>query len=186
MFADVPRGPFAYVATSSSGKYYFEMLPPQWESGVRKNDGFGIAYQLLRDGTNKEMWRTDGWYSLEVFLSEDGSHLVRVESEILGHEPSCNDLAVAFYENGKLLKQYSTADLVRDKTKVVATVSYYRWQASDVDRRQEMVSGVKVKDELAEPRLLWWEKTFRLKTCDGIVYVFDITTGNIKKDSGNQ
>jgi hypothetical protein len=190
MLADVPAAPFAYVATSPSGKFYFEMVPPQWENGALKNNGFGVACRLLRDGSNKEMWRTDNWYSFEVFLSEDGNYLVRMEPSILGHEPSKDDLAIAFYKNGSLLKQYSTADLVKDKTKVVATVSYYRWQASDVEREKKIASGANIKDELAEPRLLWMDNTFRLKTCDDIVYVFDIATGNIKSSNpvtaGNQ
>ena len=62
--ADTPVAPFAFVAPSLSGMYFFEMIPPQWNSskdGLLDN-GRGVAYQLLRDGSQKELWRTDGWY----------------------------------------------------------------------------------------------------------------------------
>ena len=92
-----------------------------------------------------------------------------------GTEPKKEDMAVAFYREGKLLKQYSTADLVKDKSKVLASISHYRWLARDVDR---MAEGKRDPD--AELRIIG-VNTFRLKTCDAITYEFDLTTGEIKK-----
>jgi hypothetical protein len=179
--ADTPVAPFAFVAPSWSGMYYFEMIPPQWNAakdGLLDN-GHGVAYQLLRDGSRKELWRTAGWYSGRVFLAEGGVFLVRLEPVIDGHHVSQGDLALAFYKNGVLMKQYSTADLVRNPEKVVSTVSHYYWLASDVQRVRSEGTGGKDLDADAEPRLLL-NSTFRIKTCDGLVHVFDVTSGNLK------
>ena len=167
--ADMPMGAFSYVATSPSGMCYFEMIPPHVSNGMRK-EASGTAYQLSRDGLSIELWHTNGWYSSKVFLSESGHYLVRMGPWNLGQEPSKNDLALAFYKDGNLLKQYSTADLVKDKNKIVKSDSHYAWLASDVQRENYGET---------EPRLLW-DNTFHLKTCDGIVYSFDIKTGSIQ------
>ena len=84
-----------------------------------------------------------------------------------GHEPKKGDLAVAFYKNGKLLKEYSVIDLVEDKNKVIATVSHYFWLDRELGSEAE--------------RKLDWNNVFYLKTIDGIIYQFDATTGEIKK-----
>ena len=89
-----------------------------------QENGLGIAYRVRQDGTDEELWRTEGWYSFEVYLSFDGNYLVAMGPWSEGREPKKEDLAVAFYAKGKLLKQYSTTDLVRDKRKVVQSVSH--------------------------------------------------------------
>jgi hypothetical protein len=172
LFADSPAPPVPYVAVAPRGAAYFKMIP---RPGGKWEDGFGIAYRLRQDGSDEELWRTDGWYSFEVFLSYDGDYLVAMGPWNAGHEPGKEDMAVAFYRRGKLLRQYSTADLVKDKSKVRASVSHYMWLARDVGRFPEAK-----KDTEAELRI-FCDNTFRLKTCDGIVYEFDMTTGEIKK-----
>jgi hypothetical protein len=171
LWADSPAPPVPYVAVAQRGTAYFKMIPREGKWG----DGSGIAYRLRRDGSDEELWRTEGWYSFEVFLSYDGDYLVAMGPWSIGHEPSKEDLAVAFYRKGKLLRQYSTADLVKDKSKVSASVSHYMWLARDVERFPDSK-----EDPEAELRVSW-DNTFRLKTCDGIVYEFDMTTGEIKK-----
>lgn len=172
LFADSPAQPSPYVAIASHGAIYFKMIPRhegEW------GDGFGIAYRLRPDGSDEELWRTDGWYSFEVFLSDDGEYLVAMGPWSIGQEPSKEDLAVAFYHRGKLLRQYSTADLVKDKSKVLASVSHYKWLARDIERYTDAK-----KDPESELRISW-DNVFHLKTCDEIVYEFDVTTGKIKK-----
>jgi TonB family protein len=92
-----------------------------------------------------------------------------------GNEPSKEDLAVAFYDNGKLLEEYSTLDLVEDKTKVQSSVSHYVWLADQVEARRP---GVSPRIPEPHPELDYANK-FRLKTCDGISYTFDASTGKI-------
>jgi hypothetical protein len=174
LLADSPAPQVPYVAVAPRGAAYFKMIPREAKWG----DGFGIAYRLRRDGSDEELWRTDGWYSFEVFLSYDGDYLVAMGPWSIGHEPSKEDLAVAFYRRGKLLRQYSTADLVKDKSKVRASVSHYMWLARDIERFPE------TKKDPESELSVSWDNTFRLKTCDGIVYEFDMTTGEIKKKKG--
>ena len=84
-----------------------------------------------------------------------------------GSEPKKQDLAVAFYRQGKLIKQYSTADLVKDKSKVRKSLSHYMWLARDA----ELMKSYSERDPEAELRV-FPNNTFRLKTCDGLVYFF--------------
>jgi hypothetical protein len=172
LWADMPAPQIPYVTAAPGGEAYFKMIPsPDGKWG----DGFGIAYRLREDGTDVELWRTKGWYSHEVFLSVDGEYLVVMGPWNRGHSPNPEDLAVAFYRRGTLLRQYSTAQLVKDGSKVFTTASHYRWLARDLERYTKVK-----KDPESELRIIW-KNTFRLKTCDGILYDFDITTGEIIK-----
>ncbi len=165
--ADSPKPPFPFIVTAADGTFFFKMLPGP--SGA----GLGIACRLLQDGSSEELWRTEGWYSFEVFLSREATFLVAMGPWNDGQEPKKEDLAVSFFHQGKLLKRYSTLDLVKDKSKVKASKSHYRWLARDL----EEIPG---QDPEARPRLCG-DGTFRLKTCDGILYVFDLSTGEIRK-----
>lgn len=172
LWADQPAPQVPYVSAAPRGEAYFKMVPsPDGKWG----DGYGIAYRLRKDGSDEELWRTKGWYSFEVFLSPDGEYLVAMGPWNVGRAPSPGDLAVAFYRRGKLLQQYSTADLVKDGGKVLQSASHYMWLARDLERYAKAE-----KDPESELRIVW-KNIFRLKTCDGILYDFDITTGEIKK-----
>ena len=61
------------------------------------SDGFGIAYRIRDNGSDVELWRTAGWYSTEVFLSNDGDYLAVIGPWNGGSEPKKKDFAVAFY-----------------------------------------------------------------------------------------
>lgn len=178
---DTPAPEYSYVATSWSGMCYFIMIQPSSLDGSQVDagsKGCGIAYRLLSDGASKELWRTAGWYSPWVFLSEDGHYLVRMGAWHEGQELSQKDLAVAFYRDGVLLKEFSTADLVKDQTKIVKSVSHYKWLAVDVERSHRIFGEAKIS-EVVKPALSL-DGTFRLETCDGIIYTFDATTGEIR------
>lgn len=173
--ADTPAPPFAYIATSYQGDYYFLMLPKPDES-VRYDNGSGVAYKVEVDGSAKELWRVDGWYSFKVYLSLDGRYLVRMGPWNGGSEPKSDHLAVAFYKEGKLIRKYSTAELVKNRSKVQASVSHYFWLARD-DFQKQSEGKIDATDEPA----LGWDGIFRLKTIDGISYRFDVTSGEIIK-----
>jgi len=138
---------------------------------VTDREAFGAAYRIDDDGNFTELWKTSGWYSFEVFLSADGKYLVRMGSFGVGKQPEKKDLGIAFYKNGKLLKAYSTADLVKDNRKVVQTASHYMWLARDNYEKPDPDAKLTLE----------WENVFRLKTIDGIAYQFDATTGQIKE-----
>jgi hypothetical protein len=178
--ADSPAPPTPRVMVSASGRYFFSILPPHWnDKGQITRQPLGTAYELQDNGSFRTLWRVTGWYAFQCFLSDDGRYLVRMGDWAFGHEPSKEDLAVAFYDRGKLLREYSTAELVKDKTKVVTTVSHYFWLASEAAR-----FGPGRDEKHYEPPPTLDDDKFLLKTCDGIEYRFDVTTGKIEQTKG--
>jgi len=155
----------------------FFLMIPDGNDGP-KGIGHGVAYQLSWGGEMKEMWKVDGWYSHEVFLSIDGHYLVRMGTWNFGQGVKPGDLAVAFYEDGRLLRSYSTADLVKDPTKVIVTSSHYFWLARDDRQGLARLSQAELS-----PRLDDDSRSFTLSTVDGVKYWFDIATGRITKTS---
>ena len=174
--ADSPAPERPRATTSQSGRIVFTMIPAKWDfrdgKRVQACDPFGICYSLTDEGKLVEKWKVSGWYSFEVFLSEDGRYLIRMGPWNRGRKPKADDLAVAFYQDGKLLKKYSTADLVRRPEAILASTSHYEWLA----RARSAIRGEIDPD--AELRLDG-DKVFHLKTCDLIKYQFDVTTGKI-------
>lgn len=158
--ADTPAPPRDYIKETENGKYVFVMLAPperwsQKDPAIRKTYKESGLYS--NDGSSKPLW-TVYWYSFEVYPSSDGKHIVR-----MGPWASSTDqLALAFYENGKDLKQYFIKDLVRDELKLRYTVSHFFWK-----------SDLKFNDK---------EDTISLKTTDGQSYLFSVKTGEIIKD----
>lgn len=159
--ADSPAIPTPMITASEDGRYAFILTPgpEDW----RGDKSSGIAYEVTHSGELREIWRTQGWYSFQTFLAADGRHLVRMGPWNEGDKPSESDIAVAFYRDGKLLKSYSTAALVRDRSRVITSVSHYRWLA----------------EYPATPRL-GWSGDFFLTAIDGMEYRFDVTSGEIK------
>ncbi len=176
VLADRPLPDQRYVKTSQGGEFVFTMVPAKREFRDKKwviaRDAFGICYSLTVEGELVEAWRVKGWFSPEIYLSDDGKHLIRMGPWSKGHEPEASDLAVAFYQNGKLLKTYSTADLVRRPGTILASVNHYEWLARARDaERGESNPDSKLRLE--------GNRVFHLKTCDLIKYQFDVTTGEI-------
>ncbi|MBL8514415.1 MAG: hypothetical protein JNJ55_10525 [Betaproteobacteria bacterium] len=169
--ADQERAPRQRVFASTEGHVAFAMLPPPYDekTGLYKPGGRGIAYALQKDGSFKVLYRTEGWYATEVFLSPDGKYLVRLGPWSRGRAPAKDHLAIAFYRDGKLLKQYSTLEMLKDPTKARASVSHYFWRPDE--------AGDGPKPELAD-----WDLSFSLQTVDGWEYVFDLKTGGIKRE----
>jgi hypothetical protein len=168
--------PFPYIVTSPYSQCFFKMIPADIN-----REAFGAAYSLDENGNFKELWKTSGWYSYEVYLSYDGQYLVRMGQTSHSHEPKKQDLAVAFYKNGKLLKEYSVIDLVKDKSKIQPMDVYYAWLARS-DIRNILAAAEMNNIEDPENKLrLDNQNIFHLKTIDEIIYQFDATTGEIKK-----
>ena len=72
------------------------------------------------------------WYSPRIYLSCSAWRNGRSETTVVrlgpwadGHRANKADLAVAFYLNGKLLKQYSTLDIAGTPSNVSGSVSHY-------------------------------------------------------------
>ena len=168
---DTPATPLPYVTSSREGRYFFRMMPRNGGTD-QKHDGYGIAFRVQFDGSDREVWRTEGWFSFQVFLSDDGHSLVALGPWGYGREPKQDDLAVAFYYEGKLIREYSTDELVDDHTAVLASTSHYFWLARDRLHFSDTSAGEH------EPRFTRPDR-FQLKTIDGITYIFRTETGEI-------
>lgn len=160
----VPR---AFTSEYGTG-VVFTMMPAKYGNDHKIiREALGIAYKMDEEGRLKELYRTKGWYSYEVSISMDGRYLVRLEKGPVGDGPSKDQLALAFYKDGKLLKEYSTEEMIKDKSKVLQTTSHYFWTpfptATEADRPH-----IDNKD------------VFSINTIDGWTYKFDVTTGKIK------
>jgi len=155
ILADVIAPNKRWKTTSSNGQYFIEMIPKS-EYG---EEGEGI---VMRYNSDKILWRVD-WFSRLVVLCNDGIHLVRF-GPWARDKRKLSDLAIAFYEKDKLLKEYLVRDLIRNRTKLEETKSHYFWQANKSSIPQGFSSD---------------NKTYTLVTLDGIAYKFDVATGYI-------
>lgn len=142
-FADSIAAPYTYVTKSKNGKYYFEMKPIQ---GDIMFAGRGTCYKIISGSKRQKLWNTGNWYAYTTYLSNNGRFLVRMGNWAIGSELSDTDLAVAFYKNGKLMKMYSTKELVHDASYVKYTVSHYFWEKGaavfDADKSQLTLSTI--------------------------------------------
>lgn len=177
--ADTPSWPVPLVFTNDSGSnVVFAMNPPLYGPDDKiTREAFGIAYRLGTDGKFTEIYRTDGWYSFRVFVSQDGHYLIQMGPWNEGDHPEKTHLAVAFHKDGKLLKSYSTADLIKDPSKIEATTSHYRWLAPARHRPARLMIDVDPRDLKLH---LSYDNVFTLHTIDDLTYEFDATTGTIK------
>jgi hypothetical protein len=171
--------PLAFA--SDFGSSIFTMAQRQYGEDSKLKKALGVAYLVQWDGSLKELYRTEGWYSSEVYISRDGQYLVRMGDIGFGSKPRKDDLAVAFYHNGKLLKEYSTADLITDHSKIIATdygeYKAYYWRYLGPRKMNGEITEV----DLFKYRLqLDKNNIFKLYTIDGWTYIFDATKGVIK------
>jgi hypothetical protein len=157
-FADEEIASHPYLIQSINGKYYFKMVPTKGKYiGDRK--GIGYAYEISADSCDKILWKVSDWYSFKTFLSHDGVYLIRLGNWPRGNKPSKEDLAIAFYKNGKLLKPYSTLEIITDENNIGKTKSHYKYMKGDAGFIQP------------------YEYKFEITTIDNYVYVFNAKTG---------
>ena len=124
--ADEPRPNETIVASGDDGSCYAKSIPADFTS----QRGTTTIYNVEK---SKDVpTATYNWYSLRIHLScniwrngRSETTVVRVGPWNDGHRANKNDLAIAFYLNGKLLKKYSTLDISGKPTNVSGSVSHY-------------------------------------------------------------
>lgn len=158
VMADSEAPPGDYTKETENGKYIFVMLTPDRKGWSSKNAEIRKVYRYSglynKNDSYEPLWKVY-WYSFSVYPSSDGKHIVRIGP----WAQSTSDLAIAFYEDGKQLKQYAISELVKDTSQLRHTVSHFFWQ-----------SALEYNDE---------EGTVFLKTIDGHSYTFSVKTGEI-------
>jgi len=179
VFADQEQSQVPYITITKGGRCFF-LMKSDPNNIWNREKGTGICYEVTNNGEFKELWRTEGWYSFKTFLASgvdsnerpkrEHQYLVRLGNWPRGRKLSAENIGVAFYKDGKLLKLYSTADLIRDESAIYPTVSHYKYL-----------------NDKYEPTLEYQYLTggwiFKLVTIDGINYQFDATTGQIIEPS---
>lgn len=164
-FADTVMPPQDYVIEVGDGEFVFVMLANP-HGRFRSGQG-GLRVEEIRahysqsglyraDDPRTPLW-TVNWHSSHVYITADGRYLVRP-----GPWPThynFGEIAVAFYEEGRLLESYSVSDLVKNPFTLPQSVSHYRW-------RQEM----DFREERAQ---------LFVRTMHGERYLFDVTTGEV-------
>lgn len=156
--ADLVGPPVPYVINSADGSHYFKMVPyPRdvWN----KAKATGTLYKV-RSGKDKVIYRVSGWYSFQVFISNNGKYLIRMGDWPSG-TPTADHLAVAFYVDGQQKKSWSTLDLLKNPDMVPRSISHYRWL------------------EKADSSYILTEM-FSVDTVEKVRITFDITNGEIK------
>jgi hypothetical protein len=157
--ADEVRAAYPYITASVDGRYYFKMLPDKDKPYMTDTSGSGTMYEVSATGPDKPLWSVSGWYAFSTHVSYDGKYLVRMGNWPPG-EPSSKHLAIAFYDGGKLVKSYSTLEILKDPKNVPISVSHYEY----------------LKDVIGfDP----YTHKFTIKTVENIEYTFDVTNGGI-------
>jgi len=172
--------PYGYTKPTADGAHVFVMLaapgwldklPEKYRSESRRlADTYRRSGLYPKDGTTP-LWTVD-WYAFRVYPLSDGVHLVRMYSEstqtahyISSRLPKAEEerqlaaLAVGFYANGQLLREYRVHDLVTDPADLKHSVKHVLWIAGEALDR----TGTK----------------FVLNTQDQNQIVFDARTGEI-------
>lgn len=162
----VPQSPpiVPWVKSTENRVFLFKMVPAKWrkegEELVVEREAFGVAYEVDFEGELHELWHTKGWYCYEGYLSEDGRYFVRMGGWAFDHKEH-TDLAIAFYDRGKLLKKYEVRDLIKHPDRLRGIPNY--------DWRPEIQS---------EPNGIR-DRAFHFVMIDKTAYRFDYQTGKI-------
>lgn len=146
------------MKSSAGGRYYFKMIP---HTPYDRKKGSGILYAVRSKGADKILWRVKGWYASRVYISYNGLYLVRLGNWQRGHAPSHKHIGIAFYKKGKLMRKYSTKDLIKNFSAVQPSVSHYQFLKQVIG----FESGFSYR--------------FKIRTIDNIEYTFNVSTGEI-------
>lgn len=160
-YADKPAPQIDYMINTENGEYVFVMLAVDESYADTDEDIRSLySYSGLYDvADNQEPVWTINWYAFEVDLSSDGQYLVRRGPWADTHDYS--DLALAFYENGELLKSFEVVNLVAEPEKLSHSVSHYMW--------------------LDEKQFDHEKMELFVRTINGEEFMFDVTTGDVMK-----
>ena len=147
--------------TTCHGDRYAKCIP----SELVGTNGITKIYRVGKDQDVLEA--TYNWYSMQTYLSgaSEKTSVVRVGPSNRGRYATTNSLALAFYYDGRLLKTYSTLDIVGRND-----VVYDYWCES---------IGYGYIISASSKYLIYG---FTLKAHDGRTLCFDVKTGELVRD----
>ncbi len=146
------------VRSSEYGAYYARSIPLA-DYGV---EGVTRVYHVEAD--EDTFLYEYPWYAAEMYLggSGDGT-LVRFGPWARGREPSEDHLAIGFYRDGKVVREYSTLEIANLGSGVSESVSHYevfgerrgfRWNGDDVFYEVMGVDDVLLRFDLENGELV--------------------------------
>ncbi len=173
LHADSEAGnwPFVVAATTDGttahGGYYARCIPTK-SFGT---NGVTTVYRVEKE--QDVPVHTYDWYSAHIYMSGANRKvsIIRFGPWNMGHQAGPNDLALALYYDGQLLKSYSTLDIVGRHGNVETSVSHYRWY--------KRIIGY---GHYALPPSAQTIYGFGIETLDGRNLCFNVTTGELLKD----
>jgi hypothetical protein len=115
--------PTPMVFASPSGWAYFKLVPSR-DFDEKKSQGY--LYRVA-DGEDVLIYRSDGWFSFNVLVSNDGTYIARRGPWPQSNSPPETTPAVVFYVDGKKVRTYYVSDLVYDKSSLRHSISHYNW-----------------------------------------------------------
>jgi len=176
--ADSPVPPMPWKITLEDGSKIFHMTPRGQESAEQLKSGLYYAGDPPENiyYVDEHLHEFDSYLHENSIISSDGIYFVHTpwarsttggmlvdERGNIAENPNADLIgrAVAFYKNGSLMKSYSVGDLLKDMRKAQFSVSHVMWE--DIGKRNFN----------AETNVL------TVTTYDDLIYLFDITTGDI-------
>jgi hypothetical protein len=158
------------------GNVFFLMVPQQKDASSNViSEPHGIAYRVYGETNYVELYRTKGWYSKTVLISNSGEYLVRIENptawtaDMLKPE----DKGLVFYANGRPYKEYTIAMLVKDKSRLVSRMGGLAWTA-------DLRDGISALDVARLAPMIDESHKVHVWTVDKLHYTFDLQTGSIE------
>jgi hypothetical protein len=166
-----PNWTFVAAATTDGTTWHGDRYAKCIPTGMRGTDGVTKIYRVEKDKDVLE--HAYDWYAIHVYISgaSEKTSVVRFGPWSQGHQASSNDLALAFYYDGRLLKSYSTLDIVGRPDNVSSSISHYGWC--------QRIGGYDWIVSASSPTLIWG---FTLKTQDGRTLCFSVKTGELVRD----
>ncbi|MBS1797600.1 MAG: hypothetical protein JSS81_27500 [Acidobacteria bacterium] len=181
VFADQEAGPFPYKAVTADRKYIFVVTDPK--CGLCGIDGdYKQSGMYRNDGSTAPLWTVD-WMN-RIFLPNDGRHVVRL-GRWARYSATYREELFTFVEEGRVLKTYTTVELVDFPYLLPHSVSHYGVFYGPMDPDQPGDGAVVKYDNGAGYPVNSGatfdnqQNTLRIETHNGDTYLFDLNTGAI-------
>lgn len=155
--ADQEASNWPVVRSSEYGRYYAKSIPLA-DYGV---EGVTRVYHV---GAEEDTFLYEyPWYAAEIYLggSGDGT-LVRFGPWCRGSEPLEDHLAIGFYRDGRVIREYSTLEMATLGSGVSESVSHYQVFGQRLGFRSSSYGFF-----------------FEVMGVDDVLFCFDLETGEI-------
>lgn len=179
--ADQEGSNFPHVVAGPYGRCYAKSVPKHIydPGGEPRQQGRTEVYQV--GGPKDVLVQQLGWFSQTLFVrcrSRSETVVVRVGPWHRGRNPRADDLAIAFYRGGKLIRRYSTLDIAGDEMAQEGAFSRYKNVSTSVSHYSVFESWpelTKITENVGSIFKDDW--VVKATTIDGRVLVFDMATG---------